>query len=299
MKSNQKKGEKIMKKILSVLCAAAAAVAMSSAAFAAPGAGDNSPGSGIYRSVHDLTNGPNGTGAPLSVPGFVTDSQQRLCAYCHTPHHAIKVGDAAAGTADYLPLWSHAVSTVTYTPYASASFTPLGGTSMASDPLTGPSRLCMSCHDGLTAVDNYYGLTGGHVMQPQLGSFSGNPVINGDGNTNHPLGFAMIDVIPGYAGATHADTANILSLNATSKFKTGLTDNVNIVDRLYQGAIMTCSSCHDVHNTLNKVSTQAGAGNFLLLGSQKNSGICLSCHTQGGGDSGAATTSVPSAAFTY
>ena len=62
---------------------------------------------------------------------------------------------------------------------------------------------------------------------------------------------------------------------------------------------MTCSSCHDVHNTLNKVSYQTGAANFLLLGSQKNSGICLSCHTQGGGDSGSATTSVPNAAFTY
>lgn len=288
-----------MKQILSVICAAAAAVTLSSAAFAAPGAGDNSPGSGIYRSVHDLTNGPNGAGAPLSVPGFVTDSQQRLCAYCHTPHHAIKVGDAAANGADFLPLWSHAVSNVTYTPYASATFTPLGGVSMAADPLTGPSRLCMSCHDGLTAVDNYYGLTNGHVMLPNPGSFTGNPVVSADGNTNHPLGFAMTDVIPGYAGATNPDTASILALTATSKYKTGLTDNVNIVDRLYQGAVMTCSSCHDVHNTLNKVSYQTGAANFLLLGSQKNSGICLSCHTQGGGDSGSATTSVPNAAFTY
>ena len=272
---------------------------MSGIAFAAPGAGDNSPGSGIYRSVHDLTNGPAGAGAPVSVPAFVTDAQQRLCAYCHTPHHAIKVGDAAANGADFLPLWSHAVSNVTYTPYASATFTPKGGVSMAADPLTGPSRLCMSCHDGLTAVDNYYGLTNGHVMVPNPGSFAANPVINGNGNTNHPLGFAMTDVIPGYAGANNPDTANILSLTGTSKYKTGLTDNVNIVDRLYQGSIMTCSSCHDVHNTLNKVSSQAGAANYLLLGSQKNSGICLSCHTQGGGDSGSAQTSVPSAAFTY
>jgi len=288
-----------MKQILSVICAAAAVVTLSSAAFAAPGAGDNSPGSGIYRSVHDLTNGPAGAGKPVSVPGFVTDAQQRLCAYCHTPHHAIKVGDAAANGADFLPLWSHAVSNVTYTPYASATFTPLGGSSMASDPLTGPSRLCMSCHDGLTAVDNYYGLTNGHVMVPNPGSFAANPVINGDGNTNHPLGFAMTDVIPGFAGATHPDTNSILALTPTSKYKTGLTDSINIVDRLYSGAIMTCSSCHDVHNTLNKVSSQPGAANYLLLGSQKNSGICLSCHTQGGGDSGSATTSVPNAAFTY
>ena len=291
-----------MKKIVSLL--ALTFVVASGAAYAAgpgvPGAGDNTPGSGVYGSVHDLTNGPNLAGLPSSITGMTADTQQRLCAYCHTPHHAIKVGDPEANGADFLPLWSHQVSNVTYTPYASPTFINKGGVTMDSlDPLVGPSRLCMSCHDGVTAVDNYYGLTGGHVMQPQAGAFTGNPVLMHDGNSNHPIGFAMTDVIPGYPGATNPDNNSILALTATSKYATGLTDSVNVVDRLYQGAIMTCSSCHDVHNTLNKVSYQPGTGNFLLLGSQKNSAICLSCHTQGGGDTGNAHTSVPNAAFTY
>lgn len=286
-----------MKKMLSLLCVAAVSALFASAAFAA---GGNVPGSGVWQSVHDLTNGPNGSGAPASVPGFVTDPQQRLCAYCHTPHHAILVGSAEANGADYLPLWSHEVSAVNYTPYVSATFTPLGGQTMAADPLTGPSRLCMSCHDGVTAVDNYYGLTNNHVMiNNPAAPFTGQPVISHDGNSNHPLGFAMTDVIPGYPGATHPDTNSILALTNTSMYVTGLTDNVTIVSRLYGGAILTCSSCHDVHNTLNKVSSQAGAGNFLLLGTQKNSGICVSCHTQGGGDTGQAHTSIPAAQFTY
>jgi hypothetical protein len=276
---------------------------MSSAAFAVNhGAGDNTPGSGIYGSVHDLTNGPALAGAPHAprVPGFVADAQLRLCAYCHTPHHAIQVGDAAANGADFLPLWSHDVSAVGYTPYASPTFQ--GTASMAADPLTGPSRLCMSCHDGLTAVDNYYGMTNGHAMQPQV-IFTNNPVVDFHGNSNHPIGFALTDVTPGTGlglGAGNHDSANILELTATSKYITGLTDNVNIADRLYSGAIMTCSTCHDVHNTLNQVSYQASVANFLLLGTEKNSGICLSCHTQGGGDTnGVAHTSVPAAAFTY
>jgi hypothetical protein len=286
---------KIMKKLMSLVCAAAVVTLYASAAIAL-----QDPGTGVYQSVHDLTNGPGGAGAPLSVPGFVTDPQQRLCAYCHTPHHAITTGDAAAHGADFLPLWSHDVSQVNYTPYVSATFSPLGGNSMAADPLTGPSRLCMSCHDGITAVDNYYGLINNHSMMNNPGApFTGQPVISGNGETNHPLGFAMTDVIPGYAGATSVDNNSILALTATSKYITGLTDSVNVVDRLFGGAIMTCSSCHDVHNTLNKVSFQTGAGNFLLLGTQKNSGICLSCHTQGGGDVGIAHTSVPAAAFTY
>jgi hypothetical protein len=284
-----------MKKLMSLVCAAALVTLCASAASAL-----QDPGTGVYQSVHDLTNGPGGAGAPLTVPGFVTDPQQRLCAYCHTPHHAIAAGDAKANGADFLPLWSHDVSAVNYTPYISATFSPKGGNSMASDPLTGPSRLCMSCHDGITAVDNYYGLTNNHAMVNNAGApFTGQPVISGNGETNHPLGFAMTDVIPGYAGATNPDTNSVLALTATSKYVSGLTDSVNVVDRLYGGAIMTCSSCHDVHNTLNKVSFQAGAGNFLLLGTQKNSGICLSCHTQGGGDTGVAHTTVPAAAFLY
>jgi len=286
----------MMKKMMIILGAAAMMSVCAGVALAGP-----DPGTGIYESVHDLTNGPGGAGAPLSVPGFVTDPQQRLCAYCHTPHHAIQPGDPNAGTADYLPLWSHDVSTVNYTPYVSATFTPLGGQSMAADPLTGPSRLCMSCHDGITAVDNYYGLQNNHVMINNPGApFTGQPVINANGNTNHPLGFAMSDVIPQYPGATNPDNANILALTNSSTYVTGLgTSNTTIVSRLYFGAIMTCASCHDVHNTLNHVSYQSGAGNFLLLGTQKNSGICLSCHTQGGGDNGLAHTSVPDAAFTY
>jgi hypothetical protein len=296
-----------MKKMLNVLCAVAI-VAMSSAALAAgppaPGAGDNSPGSGVWQSVHDLTNGPVGGGAPHApaVPNFIPDLQMRLCAYCHTPHHAILVGSPEGGMADYLPLWSHEVSTVTFTPYQSATFDPKGGVTMNSgpsgDPLTGPSRLCMSCHDGLTAVDNYYGMNNGHPMFGGEPIFTLNPVIEHNGNQTHPIGFAMTDVLPG-SGSGREDNYNLLALNASSKFVTGLTDNVNVLDRLYFGAIMTCATCHDVHNTLNKVSYQPGVANFLTLGTQKNSGICLSCHTQGGGDQGLTHTSVPPAAFTY
>jgi hypothetical protein len=293
-----------MKKMLSILCAAAL-VSLSTAALAAgpgiPGAGDNTPGSGLYGSVHDLTN---------KVPGgstytFTSDTvQQRICVYCHTPHHAHYVGEDPAVTADYLPLWSHDVSTVTYTPYVSATFNDKGGMTMnPDDPLTGPSRLCMSCHDGITAVDNYYGNTNGHRIANQGTTFESMAVISPNGQTNHPLGFSMMDVIPGQAGATHQDNAAILSLTNASVYQNGLTGTTapTIFSRLWNGNIMTCSSCHDVHNNLNKVSYNPSVPNFLLLGSQKTSGICLSCHTEGGGDSflGHAVTSVPTAAFTY
>ena len=250
------------------------------------------PGTGIFNSIHDLTNGPDGTGAPLSVPGFAVDSQKRLCAYCHTPHHAILAGSAEANGADSLPLWSHQVSNVNYTPFASATFTPLGGQSMSPDPLTGSSRLCMSCHDGITAVDNYYGDTKNHIMIPLTSPpYPGMPVIPREGIKNHPIGFAMIDVIPGYLGATHPDT-KLLPITDSSRYLInvgGTSGGPTIISRLYLGAIMTCSTCHDVHNSLNKaVDIPVGSQNYLTYGTLTNSGICLSCHTVASGFSGKA-----------
>src|SRR5690242_3544948 len=103
-------------------------VAMGTVAFAG-----TAPKSGIPGSIHDMTKyGALDASDPESQQG-------RVCAYCHTPHHAITDGN------DYLPLWSHKVTSTTFTPYASATI------DASIDPTTmmeGPSKLCMSCHDG-------------------------------------------------------------------------------------------------------------------------------------------------------
>lgn len=251
----------------------------------------SAPGTGIYQSIHDLNNGPDGSGVSFSVTGFVPDPEKRLCAYCHTPHHAIAFADLAANGADTLPLWSHAVSNVNYSPYMSASFTQKGGQTMAADPLAGPSRLCMSCHDGITAVDSYYGLPNSNIMRPLAAPpYTDMPVISNIGNKSHPIGFAMTDVIPGYPGAMNQDN-NILPLTNNSTFFTGSGNaGPTIISRLAFGALMTCSTCHDVHNSLNKISYQAGAQNYLILApqTQTNSYLCFSCHTSTSGDSGTA-----------
>jgi hypothetical protein len=249
----------------------------------------SAPGTGLYQSIHDLNNGPDGSGPSLAVPGFVPDSQQRLCAFCHTPHQAIIITDPGANGADTLPLWSHEVSSVNYSPYMSPTFTPKGGQTMSADPLAGPSRLCMSCHDGITAVDSYYGIMNSHVMIPLISPlYPGMPVISNNGSTSHPIGFAMTDVIPGYPGATHPDN-NILALNNASTYLTGNGfTGPTIVSRLAFGALLTCCSCHDVHNTLNKITTPPGTPNYLILAPQANSDLCFSCHTQASGVSGTA-----------
>jgi len=230
---------------------------------------------GIPGSIHDMTK----YGA---LAGTDPEQQQgRVCAYCHTPHHAITDGN------DYLPLWSHTVTTNTFTPYATATIDAI------IDPTTmmeGPSKLCMSCHDGSVAVDTHYAFTGSKTLT-QADELFATPAVGKGGalNNDHPIGFIYDSGDGGVAagpelndpalgGAVTAGTDPYIR----TKTATFLGSTIKISDRLYaspsQGGkpIMTCATCHDVHNKKNQ--DEAGATNYLLLASNKNSALCLSCH---------------------
>src|SRR6266700_4360872 len=93
--------EKEKKRMKKQILAAVAVLALSaSSAFALTG-----PGAGVIGSIRDMT--ANGSGA--------VDSQGRVCAFCHTPHHA------ATGLA--APLWSRPTEVgQNFVPYASGTF---------------------------------------------------------------------------------------------------------------------------------------------------------------------------------
>ena len=258
-----------MKKFAAVLAAVALTAGSATAVFAGAAAG-----SGIYQSAHDIN---------FKVAG-VRDVQDRLCAFCHTPHHAYTATDPAPvgpvlAASGYAPLWSHGVSTANYTPYASATFDTLGGLTMANDPLIGPSRLCMSCHDGTVALDTYYGQTGSHFISNGANTYFGaQPLIELDGVKTHPIGFDFTAVDTGGAqNDTH------LWPNLATSAYLGNTNPVTVGERLFASTYFTCSTCHDVHNKLNQTagSIPAGTQHYFLLGGQTNSAICISCHNQG------------------
>src|SRR6266567_1240075 len=120
-------------------------------------------GGGIVGSKHDMNQWvANG------------DPYQRVCAYCHTPHHAIK-----SDVLDYNPLWAHTLNeSVTFSKYQSASLN-----ASITDPLVGPSRLCMSCHDGVIAIDQHYSIDGGMVKTGD--NFGNIAVANGQGDLSN------------------------------------------------------------------------------------------------------------------
>ena len=90
--------------------------------------------------------GPHGSIA--SGDASATDNGE-ICIYCHTPH--------AANDAGPVPIWNKPSSTQTYLMYgattAGMAGQTLAGTLTDATP-TDQTLACLSCHDGISAIDS-------------------------------------------------------------------------------------------------------------------------------------------------
>lgn len=204
------------------------------------------PGTGIVDSKHDMR-------VYASANGGSADQFGRVCAYCHTPHHAVE--DLSA---DYMPLWSRTVSSEVFVEYDS---TTIDG-SVVDDPVAGPSRLCMGCHDGAVAIDAYYGSPGTATMVEGDAFGEIGVGLAGDLTNDHPIGFKYSDVA----------TADAEINDSSATFAGGVTVASVLYDDGAGNDIMTCSTCHDVHNSAGVVD------GWFLYGYQEDSNFCITCH---------------------
>lgn len=273
-----------MKKIVASVVAVSA-LAVSGLAY---GAVSNQAGAGVVNSYHDMTR----------VVTATADSMGRVCVYCHAPHHAQKDERGNMITDNY-PLWNHAFSGETFTPYAWA--TPLNeANAPIVDLLAGPSRLCMSCHDGVTAIDEHGTTNAGTWKQTGTtpSALQTRANLTADLSTTHPIGFDYNAVAS--ARNTTGSTQEIVE--STNKYASAITapavegqyatvtrdvGTKTIADNLFGGNIMTCATCHEVHNKENVLqdkynglngSNSANRPNYFLYAKQTDSLICLSCH---------------------
>jgi predicted CXXCH cytochrome family protein len=287
-----------MKKTL-VVGLAIGLVSLAASSFAVTGTNNNTlgrgntGGAGIVGSSHDLSDvgGTKASGNAEAVVlsnGGQADAQGRICVYCHHPHNTIKSATSitetvgtTAGTLTYSPLWNREVTDLSFSGYDNGLM--MDANNLTSDKrhalnastasgnlgtdIKGVSLLCMSCHDGVTAMSAY---------SQNTGSVDGKGVINGTGNkitgsraalgtdlkNHHPMGFNYDQVA----------TDDLEIHPATDTMIPGLA----IGDLLY-GAdrTMECVSCHDVHNSGNEV----GAERFLWK-SNNGSAFCLACHNK-------------------
>jgi predicted CXXCH cytochrome family protein len=164
------------------------------------------------------------------------------CTFCHAPH---------SGLGGVTPLWNQKLSTQSYTPYASTTYSEQGH----SQPTLGvTSSLCLSCHDGTVGV----GQSAAYGPLPIVGSLNS---VDSFGTTltgSHP--FSLVTPLK--------DAANLVA----SLVSQGKTADPTGAVKLVNGNI-ECTSCHSPHQQgIDRI-----AQNFLVRDSS-NAQMCLACH---------------------
>ncbi len=237
------------------------------------------------------------TGSPHDLSGKTTgavgsDDNGELCVYCHTPHAANTAFDGA-------PLWNKtATAGLDYMMYGATAVNTAGATiantATATTPAS-PSLACLSCHDGISAIDSIVnapgsgmgalaaGTAGQNIVDALTTAYGGN--IGGtpgtatagttvDLSNDHPVSIPYMGT-----GATDSPA----SLRATTFDLTTYGDGVawvgatTIADLLRNGNV-ECGSCHDPHNG-GKVQGTDTEVNFLRH-SNTNSNLCIGCHAK-------------------
>jgi predicted CXXCH cytochrome family protein len=116
------------------------------------------------------------------------------------------------------------------------------------------SKLCLSCHDGTVALENFGGTTTGtHFI-------SGAALLGTDLRNDHPVSFTYDAALASADGGLKNPTTTPSGMGGT------ITANM-----LFSGK-MQCASCHDVHNS--------GGQPDLLVKSNNASALCLTCHSK-------------------
>ncbi len=183
----------------------------------------------------------NITGSAHDFSSAAWNTSGQICIVCHTTHNAdVSISDA--------PLWNHEMTAATFTVYSSSTLDATVGQPDAS------SKLCLSCHDGTVATDNFGGETAGTNF------ISGAALVGSDLSNDHPISFTYDATLASNDGGLYDPTTTNSGLGGT------------IAEDMLIGNKLQCASCHDVHNS---------SGNSkLLLVDNSGSALCLTCHNK-------------------
>ncbi len=230
-------------------------------------------GGSIVGSPHDIGGGGNN----------VAGDNGEICVYCHTPHAANVAFDGAplwnkSGTAsnDYMMYGATAINT---------AGTTIAGNATEATP-SSPSLACLSCHDGISAIDSIVNAPGsgpgnlaaGTKNIGQLTTMFGGNI---GGATGAPTSGTTVDLANDHpVSILYVENAASLRpkttvLSSTNSGGTSWVGATTINDLLRAGRV-ECGSCHDPHNGGNTqgVSTEV---NFLRH-SNTGSQLCIGCH---------------------
>jgi predicted CXXCH cytochrome family protein len=166
-------------------------------------------------------------------------SGSEICKPCHTPHGAQPVG----------PLWNHQLSQgTTYALYQSETL-------IATPEQPGPpSKLCLSCHDGVVALGSFGGQSGSTHM-------TGSARVGTDLSNDHPIGIRW-EHQTGWVSCS-----NCHDLHGGGPALLGSVLPFYSSNDRYR---IECPTCHEPHNNSNHT--------YMLRKTLINSAICFHCH---------------------
>lgn len=221
----------------------------------------------IKNSKHDLSYASN-----TIKENSATDNAE-ICVYCHTPHGSNTGFEGA-------PLWNKETSAATYTTYSNPA--AQSGDTLAGTTITGvsnPSKACLSCHDGVSAINSvvnapgsgagtdYLGMTDGTTTTTD-GSTAGDKFVMPAGRITN-LGTSLVNDHPVSVDYTEGKASLRATTYTFPDTWTTASGGNTVADVLRAGKV-ECASCHDPHLGENQL--------FLRAGNNTGSKVCLGCH---------------------
>jgi hypothetical protein len=206
-----------------------------------------------------------------------------VCSACHTPHHA---------DSTIVPLWSHQTTVQPFIMYNNANVSVANLQAPVDNQPAGPSKACLSCHDGTVAINTYGGIgnyythgPNGTIGQPEY--ITNSASLGVDLTHTHPISLSYTPAIVG-PGVNQdkwlydPNTSPVL-IPASGTFVPG--NDMTINGFLLGGRNrLECESCHDVHN---QIGTPFDANNnpklVKIVGVDANNNgslLCRSCHNK-------------------
>jgi predicted CXXCH cytochrome family protein len=168
------------------------------------------------------------------------------CGACHTPHGANTSYKAVLWNRSYVP------TAATFTSYDATTNPDFKGGAVSLGSSSALSLLCMSCHDGTSALNAVINTPAGTVYRTGTATAATN--LGTDLTNDHPVGFSYDASITG-----QGTPAKLIQTPDPTKVKLFGAAGSRRVE---------CGSCHDAH------STAAG----FLRSPNTNSSLCLACH---------------------
>lgn len=168
------------------------------------------------------------------------------CAGCHTPHAANTTYKAVLWNRSYVP------TSATFTPYDVNINPDFKGGAVSLGVGSATSLLCMSCHDGTSALNAVINVPSGTTFRTGTVTTANN--LGTDLSNDHPVGFSYDASITGQGAP-----AKLVQSPDPTKVKLFGAAGARRVE---------CGSCHDAHTNAAR----------YLRSPNTNSALCLACH---------------------